>query len=108
MKKLIFCFVVLAFFVSCEPAVSSDHLSTITGMVKDSVSHEPLIDVYIYTSPNSITTHTDGTGNFTLDDIEVQKYSVYAKKDGYSLNHVDITPVAGERVNIDIILTKEE
>lgn len=109
MKKLIFCFAVLAFFVSCEPAVKSDHLSSIAGMVKDSTSLEPINDVYIYTNPSSNkTTYTDANGNFELQNLKVQKYSVYAKKNGYSTNHVDVTPVAGELVNIDIELKKIE
>ncbi len=108
MKKLVFCLAILAFFVSCEPAVSSDNLASIAGMVQDSVSNEPIVDVYVYTSPTSKTTHTDGNGNFELQNIKVQKYGVWVKKAGYKTNHIDVMPVAGDLVTITLNMEPEK
>jgi hypothetical protein len=108
MKKLIFCLTILSFFVACEPAVNSDHLSSIAGMVKDLDSREPLSDVYVFTTPNSTTTNTDSNGNFELQNIKVRSYSVYAKKAGYQTNHVDVTTVAGDFIYVTIDLKKND
>jgi len=107
MKKLIFCFAVLSFFVSCEPAVNSDHLSSIAGRVFESGTNNPIANAEVYTSPQcGKNDKTDGSGNFKLENIKVQYYSVYASKEGYETNDVKITTVAGELSVINIALKK--
>lgn len=111
MKKLIFCLAVFAFFVACEPAVSSDNLARIAGIVQDSVSDKPISDVYVYTSPTSKTTHTDANGNFELQNIdvsEVQKYTVWVQKAGYKSNHVDVNLDAGHLFTITLNMEPEK
>lgn len=107
MKRLIFCVAFLAFFVSCEPAVKSDHLSSIAGRVYESGTNEPIVNANVYTSPQcGKNDKTDRNGYFELQNIKVQYYSVYASKDGYETNDVKITTVAGELSTINIVLKR--
>ena len=108
MKKLIFCLAVLAFFVSCEPAVSSSSFARITGQVIDIDTHDAIEGASVNLSPSGKSTFTGSDGYFDFSDLDVQQYTVTVSKTGYATNRKTVKPVAGEVENITVTLTKKE
>lgn len=109
MKELIFCLAALAFFVSCEPAVSSDNFARLTGQVLDSQTGEPIGKAYVYLVPdteNGINTGNDGY--FDFQRLEPGKYTIWAQKKGYVSNHKEVTTKAGEMTDTRLMLDKKE
>ena len=108
MKKLIFCFALLAFFVSCEPAVSSDNFSRITGQVLHHKTGKPVDNAKVYLVPGTEhTVHTGSDGYFDFQRVEPGNYSVWADKDGCQ-DHVTVHAKAGE-VSVTVVsLCKDE
>ncbi|MBR4532274.1 carboxypeptidase regulatory-like domain-containing protein [bacterium] len=108
MKKLIFCFAALAFFVSCEPAVSSSNFVRITGQVIDIDTHDVIDGASVDLSPSGKSKVTGSDGYFDFPDLDEQQYTVTVSKTGYSTNRKTVKPVAGETENITITLSKKE
>ena len=109
MKKLIFCLAVLAFFVACEPAVSSDNFSRLTGQVLDEQTGEPIGKAYVYLVPgteNGINTGNDGY--FDFQRLKPNTYTLWAQKEGYESNNKKVTTNAGELTNTILMLKKKE
>jgi hypothetical protein len=108
MKKLIFCLAILAFFVSCEPAVSSSNFSRIVGQVIDLDTHDAIEGASVNLSPSGKSTFTGSDGYFDFSDLDVDQYTVTVQKNGYATNRKTVKPVAGETENITITLSKKE
>lgn len=108
MKKLILCAAILAFFVSCEPAVSSSNFARITGQVIDADTYDAIEGASVNLSPNSKSTFTGSDGYFDFSDLDVEQYTVTVQKPGYATNRKTVKSVAGETENITIPLTKKE
>ncbi|NLE60810.1 MAG: PEGA domain-containing protein [Planctomycetes bacterium] len=56
---------------------------TIAGTVTDTTS-QPIADVTVSTSPGGYAATTNGSGQYTIDDVPIGSYSVTASKSGYS------------------------
>ncbi len=109
MKKLVFCFALLTFFVSCEPAVKSDHLSSISVWVFEAGTSNPIDSAKVFTNPVcGKNGNTDTNGNYLFQDIKVGSYSVYASKVGYETNGVLTMADAGEVATVYIELEKTD
>ena len=95
MKKLIFCFAALAFFVSCEPAVSSSNFAVIAGHIMD-VDGEPINVANVNLSPSGKHFVTGSDGYFEFLDLEPGQYTITAQKDGYTSDRQTMNVGAGE------------
>ena len=56
---------------------------TLTGIVVENGTNVPLENVKISTNPSSSTVFTDAEGNFIIEEIPADQYSVQAELDGY-------------------------
>ena len=91
--------------VGCsEDTVGNDLVGTLSGTVKAKADGEPLGNVEISTSPASSTVFTDSLGNFTIENIIADEYSVKAESEGFvtAFEGVTITADAESRVAFDL------
>jgi Tol biopolymer transport system component len=87
MKKYITFIFVSAFIMlwSCsEDTIDVIYRGTLTGKVVDKLTGEPLENVKITTNPSSTTVFTDSLGEFIINQIAVDDYSVQAELAGYA------------------------
>lgn len=87
MKTIIkyFLAVLFLFTLGCsEDTLDPEITGTITGVVIDKDTDEPLGGVVIKTNPTTTTTMTASNGTFTISPIAVDDYSIQAEFDGYN------------------------
>ena len=109
MKKALMIFVLATAFAACTP-VEYDNFSTITGTVVDYATGAPISTVLVTISPGGYAPCTTGDdGFFKFNEVEAmdRNYSVWVQKEGYDPNHKDIYAIAGETVNMTIIMKKQ-
>lgn len=80
--------------------------SSIFGVVKDAETAQPLAGCNVMLVPSGRSTTTGADGTFHFDDIFPEQYSVEVNKDGYYNNKKSIVVLAGERSNVDILITR--
>lgn len=110
MKKYIniICGVLLLGLASCgEDTVGNDLVGTLSGTVKAKADGEPIGNVEISTSPASSTVFTDSLGNFKIENIIADEYSVKAESEGFvtAFEGVTITADAESRVAFDLTVS---
>jgi len=101
LKYILFIVVTLTFASSCseEPFVIED-TGMLTGIVVTRGDNEPLQNVKISTNPASTTAFTDENGEFVIEDIVVNQYSVQAELDGFISSFEAATVTGGSSVNV--------
>ena len=86
MKKFTKIYFLLFLFIAVagcsEDTIDETGFGTITGTVVEEGTNEPVENARISTNPASSTVFTDEDGNFTLNKIPADDYSVEARKDG--------------------------
>ncbi|WP_299889235.1 carboxypeptidase regulatory-like domain-containing protein [uncultured Lacinutrix sp.] len=83
-KNIVLFFATILFFTACsENQIDGVKVGSINGKVVSEGTNTPLENVKISTNPSSSTTFTDDEGNFVLNNVEVQTYSVQAELGGY-------------------------
>lgn len=106
MKKLIFCLAILAFFVSCEPAVSSSNFSQIRGVVSDSDTGDWIsgATVILDGPAGADTKETDSYGKFIFYDVDPGRYDIRVSKAGYvnAIEHVTIVAEDDKEIAIKL------
>ena len=88
--------------ISCsEDTIDNFETGTITGIVVEVGNNLPLENVKISTNPNTSTVFTNAEGEFVLEDIPVDQYSVQAELDDYitTFEAADV-PASGASVNV--------
>ena len=106
LSVLIAVFAVLVFFVSCGGTESA--YSEIVGHVIDADTGDALDNASVTLSPSGKSIFTGSDGYFEFHDLDAMSYSVTAQKQGYKTNRKNVQTIAGEVVNITIMLLKEE
>src|SRR5690606_17306043 len=108
MKKYITFICALAFIIfwSCsEDTIDVIVYGSITGKVVDKVSGEPLNNVKITTNPASTTVFTDTLGNFKINKLAVDDYSVQAEIAGYATGFESIAVTENNTSAVSFELT---
>lgn len=91
----------LTVLVSCsEDPIDTSETGTLTGNVVAEGTNTPLENVKISTNPSSSTVFTDINGEFIIENIAVDQYSVQAEADGFlsAFEAAEISP--GATVNV--------
>ncbi|MET7028160.1 carboxypeptidase-like regulatory domain-containing protein [Sediminicola luteus] len=88
-------FLIVALYSCTEDTLDVERKGTITGTVIDDETGSPLDSVKITTNPGSTTTMTNAKGEFELNDILIDDYSVQAEKETYSTGFEAITVTEG-------------
>jgi len=103
MKKIIYlllAFTLLLQSACSEDTVGSELTGTLTGTVRAESSGEPLENVEISTSPASSTVFTDSLGEFTIENIIADEYSVKAELGSYITAFEGVTVTADGVSNV--------
>ncbi|WP_299991531.1 carboxypeptidase-like regulatory domain-containing protein [uncultured Pontibacter sp.] len=96
--------------MSCnEDTVEPEGEGSITGVVLDGSTSNPLVAVSISTNPATSAIVTDAEGRFLIEGIGSGDYSITAKKSGYKTEAVNVAVRHDKQTNVTIILesTKE-
>ncbi|WP_452221108.1 carboxypeptidase regulatory-like domain-containing protein [Lacinutrix salivirga] len=107
MKTLKYIFGILSFliFINCsEDKIDGDRIGTITGKVVQNGTNGPLENVKISTNPTSSTVFTDENGEFVLESIKVDEYSVQAELSGFVTAFESAVVIENETTNVAIEL----
>jgi len=108
MKNIIYLLlsIILLLNSSCsEDTVGSELTGSLTGMVRAESDGEPLGNVEISTSPASSTVFTDSLGQFTIENIIADEYSVKAELGNYITAFEGVTVTAGGVSNVSFELS---
>lgn len=98
MKKyiyLVFASFFLINFGCSEDTIDVVLTGNISGKVTDKVTGEALENVKITTNPASTTVFSDSLGNFRMNDVIVDDYSVQAELEGYATGFESTAVVEG-------------
>jgi len=104
---VIFNLLIFTIFCSCsEDTIGVDLTGSVTGVVKDAESNLPLENVKITTSPASTTVFTDENGEFIIENIAVDDYSVKAESEGYVTGFEAVSVIEDNLSNVAFELKK--
>ena len=101
-------FMLACITVSCDDGlVEYDVYGSISGMVTDRDTGQPIQDVEVWTSPSTHTFTTGFDGTFVFLKLDARQYEVWAQKPGYYTNHKTVTTIAGDNVFASLPLQKK-
>lgn len=93
---LLFLSISLVLLTTCsEDLVDGVRVGSISGKVVTQGTNLPLENVKLSTNPSSSTAFSDVEGNFVLENVEAQTYSVQAELDGYVISFESATVIEG-------------
>ncbi|OAB75818.1 carboxypeptidase regulatory-like domain-containing protein [Cochleicola gelatinilyticus] len=93
-------------FSSCsEDGVEVLGTGTITGTVIEEITGDPVENAKISTSPATSTVFTDSDGEFILENVTVDDYSVQAEFDGFVTAFESVTVTLNNTSNVAFELT---
>ncbi|HPE84002.1 MAG TPA: carboxypeptidase-like regulatory domain-containing protein, partial [Aequorivita sp.] len=104
--NIFICAIFLISIFSCsEDTLDVVRTGRISGKVIDKVTGERLSGAKITTNPASTTVFSDSLGNFKMNDIIVDDYSVQAELAGYSSAFESTTVIEGVLSQVSFELT---
>ncbi len=99
--KYIYLSLLLILFISCsEDKISLTGTGTLTGKAVTVGDFVPLENVKISTNPTSSIVFTNALGEFEIQDLIIDDYSVQAEKDGYLTQFEGINITDNSVVNV--------
>lgn len=110
-KKLVsFCTVLsLTFLWSCEEQqFDIEEFGSVSGMVLDGTTYEPLSGVLITTAPASTALLTDDSGSFLMEKVKAGDVILSARKKDYLSGTVNIAVFEGEGTAVTFFLLDDE
>lgn len=90
----------ISFQACSEDTIDDTGLGTITGTVVEEVTNEPIENARISTNPASSTVFTDENGEFVIQNIPVEDYSVEARKEGWQTQFEGAAVMGNATVNV--------
>lgn len=102
-------FVLLFGLSGCEEQqFDLDRFGSITGVVVDGTTYEPLQGVLITTTPASSALLTDEGGTFTFDKVKEGDVLISSRKKDYLTGSVNISVFEGENTPVTFFLLEDE
>lgn len=102
---LIACAIMICFATSCDP-ITPDVFGSISGVVIELDSGDPVPQATVTLSPSGKNTYTGNDGHFEFLDLDARQYTVTVQKTGYQTNRKTVTTIAGDNVDISLTLKK--
>ncbi|MDH8702425.1 hypothetical protein M2138_001789 [Dysgonomonadaceae bacterium PH5-43] len=98
--------VIIIFISSC---VSDEIASTgsVTGIIKDASTTQPLQGCLVTLSPSGKAVSTGSDGLYSFSDLSPETYSIEIQKTGYAAEKKETTITAGNVNKVDVFLIKE-
>ena len=103
-KHLLILLPLLIFVFTCDENPTEPEILTgnITGKVTDSSNNDPIVGATITTNPITSSVNTDGTGDYTIPDLDPSEYVVTVSKSGYGNKSVNVSVTANHNSTADI------
>lgn len=104
MKKLVLCtlFVMQVFFAFAQ------NLTGVTGKVVDSKNNKALQNVVVSIVNSPMTTLTDNTGKFSLNDLPAGSHTLKIETQGYEVQLLQIEITAGQMLDLGNVVASED
>lgn len=107
--KLISCIVLVTSLLGCEEnKLDIEKFGSITGIILDGDTYEPMQGVQVATNPASSSTITDDLGVFTFEKVTQGDIAVTARKKDYLSNSVSVAVYNDENTQLTFFLLKDE
>jgi len=87
-----------------EEEEEEELLGTIAGTVTDSSNAEPIEGATVVVEGTELLATTDGNGDYEIDEVPVETYTVTASAEGYDDDSQSVTVIAGETSTADFTL----
>lgn len=95
--------------IGCEEEkLDIDKFGSISGVILDGESYEPLQGVLVATNPASSSTITDEEGLFSFDKVIEGDVAVSARKKDYLSNNISVAVYDNENTQLTFFLLKDE
>lgn len=99
----------LLLFIGCEDEkVDILHYGSLSGIIVDGETYQPLAGVLVATNPASSSIITSETGEFSFDKIISGEVSVTARKKEYLSSTVVVSVYNDEQTQMNMVLQKDE
>ncbi|HKJ42277.1 MAG TPA: carboxypeptidase regulatory-like domain-containing protein [Sunxiuqinia sp.] len=111
MKKsnIIYLLIILLAFSACEKTkVDIKRYGSLTGVVVDGETYEPIEGVLVSTNPASSSVISSNTGEFSFNKILTGEVTVTAKKKNYLSNNIIVSVYENEKTQMNVVLTKDD
>lgn len=95
-------------FTGCSQNDDYEIYATLYGTITDYETGIPLENVNVVLPPSSLTVRTGTDGTFAFDNLDAQLYTITVQKSGYQPNRKTVTAISGERMEVNIPMTKIE
>lgn len=101
--------IALSLIVSCsEDPIENLDTGILTGIVVSEGNNTPVENVRISTNPPTSTVFTDENGEFVIEDVAIDQYSVQAELEGFLTGFEGATVTAGSTTNVVIDLRTDD
>ncbi len=94
----------LTLFGCKEPSIQASSRGSLQGEVIENVADTPIQGVTITTKPGSSRSTTTNEGLFSIKEVEVGNYTVYAFKEDFRISAVNIQVLEGADTNVEFTL----
>lgn len=91
---------------SCAPIIEEETTGTISGIVADKTTGEPIPTVIATLTPGNMSTVTGTDGSFLFKKIEAGNYTLACSKEGYRPDSKTVTVQAGKTVESHMLLER--
>jgi len=107
--KIVSCILLVTSLLGCEEnKLDIEKFGSISGIILDGDTYEPLQGVQVATNPASSSTITDDLGVFTFEKVTQGDIAVTARKKDYLSNSVSVAVYNNENTQLTFFLLKDE
>lgn len=108
MKIFSFILLVISMLACEEEKLDVDKFGSVSGIILDGDSYEPLQGVQVATNPASTSSLTDAQGVFTFGKVKEGDIAITARKKDYLSNSVSVAVFDSEDTELTFFLIKDE
>ncbi|PSQ52053.1 MAG: carboxypeptidase regulatory-like domain-containing protein [Bacteroidetes bacterium QH_10_64_37] len=91
-----------------EETLGPQTRGTLTGVVQDAETNDPIAQANVTTSPPTQSVLTGADGTFEIEDVSTGNYSVEATKSGYESGAVQVSVQEHQTTNVTLLLERGE
>ncbi|WP_319502676.1 carboxypeptidase regulatory-like domain-containing protein [uncultured Draconibacterium sp.] len=107
--KIFSCILLVISMLACEEEkLDIDKFGSVSGIILDGDSYEPLQGVQVATNPASTSSITDAQGVFTFGKVKEGDIAITARKKDYLSNSVSVAVYDNEDTELTFFLIKDE
>src|SRR6266849_4563598 len=100
---LVFVAAVFVSFLSIRSINAQERKGSITGHLTD-INHDPLVGARVTLEPIGYSTATDAQGQFTISDLQPNKYTLTVSYVGFKTFSKEVTVTSSGAANMDAVL----